>query len=73
MLLSRDSNSLRRLRISETKEACRVGVNRLGSRMEIFSSFAASASSNGSGGNGAGELDTSVAGVPYREVRRDKE
>lgn len=30
-------------------------------------------SSSGSGGNGAGELATSVTGVPYREVLRDSD
>ncbi|KAL7356840.1 hypothetical protein ACKS0A_06996 [Histoplasma ohiense] len=36
------SMSRRRDKISETREACKVGVNRRGSRGEIVSSFAAS-------------------------------
>lgn len=42
MTLCFSSWSLRRVRISETRLACKVGVKRLGSRMLIFSSVARS-------------------------------
>jgi hypothetical protein len=60
MFLILSSRSRRRDRISDTREACKVGVNLLGSKGEMVSSVAGSTesrlplradfSSNGSGG-----------------------
>src|SRR5271163_4740847 len=72
------SKSRRKERISDTSDACKVGVNRLGSRGEILSSRAVftesllrrfvDLSSEGSGGvEDEGDM------LPYGRERRDRE
>jgi hypothetical protein len=72
------SKSRRKERISDTSDACKVGVNRLGSRGEIFSSRAVliesllrrfvDLSSEGSGG-----VEDDGDMLPYGRERPDRE
>ena len=65
MKLCFESSSRRSDRISDTSEACNVGVKRLGSRIDICSPLlSVLCELLGSGGKGAGEEGASLAGVP---------
>lgn len=71
------STSRRRERISETSEAWSVGVKRLGSRIDIFSSCVTSLSALSGKyespleGTGGGEEDMAGELKPLRDERRD--
>ncbi len=75
MNLCFDSSSLRRDRISDTSEACNVGVKRRGSKTEMFSSFAESLEFRLllSGRGGGEDEDGGGDDVPLREDNRDTE